>query len=92
MIFVDTMGLCFSFYAIVLLQAEVDLRAVQCGGPRVHRARLFIEDFLFGTTGLLIMGPGFAMGTYHARREVLAEKARFGIAPAFAQSMDTKME
>lgn len=99
LLFLDTVALSWGFYAIVLIQAEVDLRAVQCGGPRVHRARLFIEDLIFGTTGLLLMGPGFGMGTYYSRREVLAEKARFGITPAFvakaekeAQGADNKAQ
>lgn len=79
----DVAGLTVGAYAVVLLQAEIDFRAVQCGGPRVHRARLFIEDAIFGSLGTLLLGPGFAFAMYFARREVLAEKARFGIAPTF---------
>lgn len=81
LIFYDTIAICASFYAVVLLQAEVDLRAVQLGARRVHRARLFIEDIVFGSSGILLLGPGFGMGTYFARREILAEKARFGVLP-----------
>lgn len=88
-IFYDTVSVCGAFYAIVLLQAEVDLRAVQLGAQRVHRARLFIEDLVFGSSGILLLGPGFGMGTYFARREVLAEKARFGIVPDLGIGVDS---
>ncbi|CAO1620190.1 unnamed protein product [Sympodiomycopsis kandeliae] len=81
LLFIDFLAVSWSSYAIVLLQAEIDLRAVQLGAQRVHRARLFIEDFVFGSSGILLLGPGFGMGMYYARREILAEKARFGVSP-----------
>lgn len=88
LLFWDTLGLLAGAYALVLVQAEIDFRAVQCGGPRVHRARLLIEDVVFGSTGLLLLGPGFAFSMYLARREVLAEKARWGVAPAFVEEAE----
>lgn len=88
LLFWDICGLLAGAYALVLVQAEVDFRAVQCGGPRVHRARLLVEDIVFGSTGLLLLGPGFAFSMYLARREVLAEKARFGVAPAFVEEAE----
>jgi hypothetical protein len=84
LIFYDTVALTLTWYIMVLIQAEVDVRALQCGGPRVHRARLFIEDGIFGTVGALLGGPGFGMGMYFARREMMAEKARWGVRPEFA--------
>ncbi|CAO1629758.1 unnamed protein product [Parajaminaea phylloscopi] len=86
LMFWDNVGLLFGAYAVVLVQAEIDFRAVQCGGQRVHRARLFIEDVVFGSAGTLLLGPGFGFAMFFARREVLAEKARFGIEPDFAAS------
>ncbi|PWN23341.1 hypothetical protein BCV69DRAFT_310807 [Microstroma glucosiphilum] len=84
LIFYDTVALTLAWYIMVLIQAEVDVRALQCGGPRVHRARLFIEDTVFGSVGAVLGGPGFGMGMYFARREIMAEKARWGVQPDFA--------
>lgn len=84
LLFWDNVGLLVGAYAMVLVQAGIDFQAVQCGGPRVHRARFFMEDLVFGSTGTLLLGPGFGFAMYFARREVLAEKARFGVAPVFA--------
>lgn len=84
----DLIGITFGSYALTLVQAEIDFRAVQCGGPRVHRARLLIEDVVFGSSGVLLLGPGFATAMYHARREMLAEKARFGVETTFIVDRD----
>ncbi|UZJ57100.1 hypothetical protein CBS101457_006420 [Exobasidium rhododendri] len=80
LLFWDGIG-CLTFnYIIVLIDSYVDEGKILKGAQqRTHEKRFLPEDVIMGLPGLFILGPGFAMSTYFQRREILAEKVRFGI-------------
>lgn len=75
----DGLGLLIASYAVVLIDSAADDAAVRRGGKRVHHFRSVVEDVLIGWPGALLLGPGWGMSRYWQRREVLAEKARWGV-------------
>lgn len=78
LLFWDFVGVLASMYFIVLVDSFTDEAKVLQGGQRVHDRRLLLEDIIIGTPGALLFGPGWAAARYFQRREVLAERIRFG--------------
>lgn len=87
LLFIDSLGVAAAMYLLVMIDSYIDEAKVQAlgqgkaassvGKNRVHAPRLFFQDVFFGSSGLLLFGPGWAMARYFQRREILAEQARF---------------
>lgn len=73
------LGLLVAAYAMVLIEAEADEAYVRNGGKPVHARRFLHEDIAVGWVGILLFGPGFGLATFFGRREMMAEKARWGV-------------
>lgn len=78
LLFWDLIGVLSATYSIVQIDAIVDSAKVKQGAERVHSRRLFLEDAVFGLPIVIVLGPGWAIARYFQRREILAEKVRFG--------------
>ncbi|PWN32227.1 uncharacterized protein FA14DRAFT_162426 [Meira miltonrushii] len=78
LLFWDLIGVLSATYAIVQIDAIVDGAKVKQGGERIHSRRLFLEDAVLGLPIVALLGPGWAISRYFQRREILAEKVRFG--------------
>lgn len=78
LLFWDLIGVLSATYSIVQIDAIVDGAKVKQGAERVHSRRLFLEDAVLGLPIVALLGPGWAIARYFQRREILAEKVRFG--------------
>lgn len=75
----DGLGLLIAAYALILIEAEADEASIRTGFRPVHAKRSLLEDMMIGWVGLLVLGPGFGVATFFGRREIVAEKARWGV-------------